>query len=616
MDSVSEIKNKLNIVDVINAYVPLKKSGNSYKGVCPFHKEKSPSFIVSEDIQHYRCFGCGKSGDIFNFIMEYEGLEFKEALNVLAEKAGVEIKAFSGESEKKNRDENERLLKINQTATALYHNLLTNHPLGKNGLIYLKKRGISKEIIEEFNLGYAPNSWDSLSKILVKEKFSSQEIDKSGLARFRKNNKDTYDLFRARLMVPLVDHLGRVVGFAGRALLKEQNPKYINSPETPLYHKEKFLFGLYNAKKFISEKDYAIIVEGNFDMISLYQHGYKNVVASSGTALTVAQINLIKRYTSNLYFLFDADEAGVKASLRGAEIAEPLGVNISVVVLGNNVKDPDELMQKDPYAFEDCLSKAMPLWDYYFYYASRNYNFDNIFERKAASEFLLSIINKITDGVIKSRYIKKFADLFEVKEDFVLSALSKASDLPETQYRKPEKDTRSEGTIEQSVAFPKIEFHLIKLFINAKGKNIKLVKQALSSEYFGVNTVSDLLESKEAGAIVKQLMETCQESTKNIDIKAFYDTLSTYDKNLAEMFEKAYLVDTSTFFDTDDALLNEFETTLNRIKMSFHRKSIMALSHEAKKLEAANEFQKLAECQKEINVHAERIREIEVEVNN
>src|SRR3990167_11379259 len=262
MDTVSEIKQKLNIVDVIGSYVSLKKAGRSYKVLCPFHKEKSPSFIVSEDIQHYRCFGCGKSGDIFNFLMDYEGLEFKEALNILAEKAGVEVKASSGEFSKNQRDENEKLLKMNEITASLYANLLNKHPLGKNALVYLKKRGISAEIIKEFQLGYAPNSWDSLSKALIKENFTHEELDKSGLARFRKNNQDTYDLFRARLMIPLIDHLGRIVGFAGRALLKDQNPKYINSPETLLYHKEKFLYGLYYSKKYIADNDCAIIVEG------------------------------------------------------------------------------------------------------------------------------------------------------------------------------------------------------------------------------------------------------------------------------------------------------------------------------------------------------------------
>lgn len=611
MDTINEIKQKLNIVDIIGAYVPLKKAGKSYKGLCPFHKEKSGSFIVSEDIQHYRCFGCGKSGDMFTFLMEYEGLEFKEALNILAEKAGVEVQANSGDFSKSQKEDTDRLLKINEIAADLYSNLLTKHPLGKNPLIYLKKRGIDPEIIKEFRLGYAPNSWDSLSKELVKQKFSAEELDKSGLARFRKDNKNTYDLFRARLMIPLIDHLGRIVGFVGRALLKDQAPKYVNSPETLLYHKEKFLFGLNFAKKHITSKSGVIIVEGQFDMISLYQHGYKNVVASSGTALTPAQVNLLKRYTSNLYFLFDADEAGVKASLRGAEVAEPLGVNISVIILGNDVKDPDELMQKDPKRFKECFEKALPLWDFYFYYVSKNYNFDNVFERKAASEFLLTIINKINDKVIQSKYIKKFSEVFEVKEDVVVSQLSTVPN----EVKFVSKPTYEERQIAQNNTpkpvkiaskASKLELYLIYLLLNADVKTAKIMDSLVKEEHF---------DSEEPKKLLDFYREVFNETTaKNIDIKAFYARILAYDKNLADMFEETYLADNSASFVTNDALLKEFKATLNRIKMSFHRKHIKELTLKLKKYEASNEIDKQRECQLEINKHTEEIRLLESSV--
>ena len=606
MDSVSEIKQKLNIVDIIGAYVSLKKTGRNYKGLCPFHKEKSPSFIVSEDIQHYRCFGCAKSGDMFKFLMDYEGLEFREALNILAEKAGVEVQQVNTANSKAQKDETERLLKMNDITENLYSNLLTKHPLGKNALVYLKKRGTSAEIIKEFGLGYAPNSWDSLSKALSKEGFSSEELDKSGLARFRKNNQDTYDLFRARLMFPLKDHLGRIVGFAGRALLKDQTPKYVNSPETLLYHKEKFLYGLYYARKHISEADAVIIVEGYSDMMSLYQHGYKNVVASSGTALTPAQVNLLKRYTSNLYFLFDTDEAGIKASIRAADVAIPLGVNLFVISIGKDVKDPDELMQKSPSSFRECIDNAITIWDYFIKYSVENFNFDNVYEKSAAYQFILAKFSNISDPVVKSTYVKTATELFEVSEKQVLADLDKVDkDGSLNSEMAPKWQDPTVLPVENKLfnkSFTKIEFHILFLLLHAKDDHLAYMIGQILEEYF---------ENEPAKEIFKVLKDLYEKNPKSIDIKAFYDKLPAYDKNIAEMFERTYMADITASFATDDALLKEFETTRTRIKMSFHKKRITELSLNLKKFETSNEHDKLIECQHMINEQKEAIRLLE-----
>src|SRR3989344_9552508 len=231
MDNISAVREKVNIIELINSYVPLKKAGKNYRANCPFHKEKTPSFMVSQDLQRYRCFGCGKSGDIFTFVMEFEGIDFSDALKMLAERAGVTLK-FEGGKSKVERDQNKRIVEINKTAARFYAFLLVNHKFGEKARKYLKERGIKSSTIKEFQIGYAPNSWDSLSKHLIKKGYSPKDIVDAGLGKFRTGNKDTYDMFRRRLMFPLLDHMGKIIGFAGRALAKDQEPKYINTPET------------------------------------------------------------------------------------------------------------------------------------------------------------------------------------------------------------------------------------------------------------------------------------------------------------------------------------------------------------------------------------------------
>lgn len=439
MDDLELIKEKINIVDLISEYLPLKKAGVNYKTNCPFHQEKTPSFMVSPERQIWHCFGCGKGGDIFKFLIEKESLEFKEALEILAQRAGVLLKKSP---DKKNKSDN--LYLINQKAAQFYGYLLTTHPLGKTALNYLKKRGLTDKTIAEFGIGYAPLSWESLTKFLKKRGFSISDMVTSGLCVASRSG--CYDRFRGRVVFPLIDQRGRILGFSGRILL-EGEPKYINSPQTPIFDKGKFLLGLNLSKGSIKEKDEAIVVEGEMDMILSYQSGIRNVVASKGTALTEDQIELVKKYTKNLSLCFDTDLAGDSAARRGIEIADRLGMNIKVIKIEGSVKDPAETVLKDPQTWNLAVSLATPIYDYYLDSATKRYDLKLATSKKNISLELLPIWSKISDPLVKEHYIQKLSTLLQVKDEFIRQELINLS-LPEfklkevlkTEKRSEEKD--------------------------------------------------------------------------------------------------------------------------------------------------------------------------------
>ena len=341
-DQIEEVKNKTDIVSLISEYIEVKKAGRNYKANCPFHGEKTPSFMISPELQMYKCFGCSKSGDVFTFLEEHEGMEFGEALKYLAEKVGVKL-TFVKQNE---TSEKEKIIEINKSTLNFYNYALTNHPNSKKVLEYLTKdRGLTQDIIKKFNIGYAPEEYDALSKYLVgKKKHNSKDLQLSGLLVGRGT-----DRFRGRVIFPLFDHKGSAVGFAGRILpwQKQDMAKYINSPETPAYHKSKILFGLNITKSEIRNSDFAVIVEGELDMISSYAAGIRNVVAIKGSALTEDQIRLVGRFCKKIVLCLDSDFAGDEAAKRGAVMAVNMGFEVKVASL-KSYKDPDEIARKDP----------------------------------------------------------------------------------------------------------------------------------------------------------------------------------------------------------------------------------------------------------------------------
>lgn len=418
--SVEEIKQRLDIVDAIQGYVRLTQAGSNWKGKCPFHNEKTPSFMVSRDKQIWHCFGCGKGGDIFTFIQEVEGMEFAEALKFLAERAGVELQ----HADPKAQSRKQRLYEVNAFAANVFHTILLRHEKASAARDYLQKRGIKPETIEQFQIGYAPESWEGVSQFLRKHNFTGEEIFQAGLTIKRDKASGHYDRFRNRIMFPISDQLGRVIGFGARALLADQQPKYVNTPQSDVYNKSAVLFGLHLAKSSVKSEQLAVLVEGYMDAIASHQANVKNVVAVSGTALTREQLRIIKRYTPNVALAFDTDIAGQAASMRGIKMAWEEGMNIKVVVVPEG-KDPDELIRHNAGAWKSAVNGAKPFMEYAFWRAEQSLDLTNVEDKKKAAKQLLALIAKILDPVEQTHYLQLLASRIRVPEQALRSALSR-----------------------------------------------------------------------------------------------------------------------------------------------------------------------------------------------
>lgn len=417
-----EIKSKIDIIDLISEYVALKPAGANWKALCPFHNEKTPSFMVSRDKQIWHCFGCGEGGDIFEFIQKIEGVEFPEALRILADKAGVKLKKVDPQI----ISQKTKLLDILKVAAEFFHLSLLKTEEGKIARDYLEERKLRPETVKDFKLGYAPDSWDKLLNFLEKKGFGKNDIFLSGLVV--KNEKgQLYDRFRLRLMFPINDHHGNVVGFTGRILDKtkqDQGGKYVNTPQTLIYNKSQVIYGLDRAKNEIKKKDLAVIVEGNMDVIASHQAGIKNVVASSGTALTLEQLKLLKRYTNNIALSFDADLAGQAAAERGIDTALALGFNIRVIQLpreldGEAIKDPDECIKHSAEYWQKAIAEAISIMDFYFEKTFSRFDKNKPQDRKEISIRLLKQIAKLPNKIEQDFWLVKLARQMEVPENIL-----------------------------------------------------------------------------------------------------------------------------------------------------------------------------------------------------
>ncbi len=424
MDSVQEVKSRLDIVDIVGEYLQLKPSGSgSFKACCPFHKEKTPSFMVNRPRQSWHCFGCNIGGDMISFIEKIEGMEFIEALEFLATKAGVTLPKFNKElvSEKKNLQEvNEYICKL------LQHNLLTS-PEAKIARDYIKTRGIDDLTADIWRLGYAPADWSELQTKIQKQNITASDLIKIGIASPKENNQGIYYRFRSRLMYPIQDAFGHVIGFTGRLLTDEKTAKYINTPETTLYKKSHVLYGLDKAKADIKRQNMAIIVEGNMDALTSHQFDVKNVVASSGTALSPEQLNLIKRFTNNIAIAFDTDNAGLEATLRGMDLARQMEFNIKVIRYDKNIaKDPDELIRKNLECWKESIRDSKPLMEWIYQHAFEQFNETTPEGKKQIAQFILNECRHIPHPVERDAWISKLAKDLDISPDALRSVLTKA----------------------------------------------------------------------------------------------------------------------------------------------------------------------------------------------
>ena len=439
MSVVDEIKARVDIVDLISEYVTLRKSGRNYTALCPFHSEKTPSFVVFPETQTWHCFGaCATGGDIFAFIQKRENFDFPEALRLLAQRAGVTLEP-PGEKKTAEEQLRQRLREVNAAAAQYFHNLLLTAAQGEIAREYLARRGINQETISRFQLGYALDSWQALSDHLRMRGYQQKDLLAAGLVIEREDGSGTYDRFRGRLIIPIRDVRGRVIGFGARTLDPEGVPKYMNSPQTPLFNKSGVLFGLDMAKGAIRAQGLAVIVEGYMDVLQAHQAGIGNVVASMGTALTEAQLRLLKRMTRNFALALDADAAGDQATLRGLAVAREaqdheivpvptprgliryesrLDANISIITLPRG-QDPDDVIRESPERWAQLVSQALPVVDYYFQVVTADLDLTTAKGKAEARRRLMEIIREIGDRVEQTHYVQKLARLIRVSEEIL-----------------------------------------------------------------------------------------------------------------------------------------------------------------------------------------------------
>ncbi len=412
-DKIDEIRNRCDIVEVISSYLPLKRSGVNNQGLCPFHQEKSPSFNVNSARQIFHCFGCGVGGNVFSFLMRMEGVSFPEAVRRLGEKVGVEVEEEAVSADEiRRREERERVLRINEVAGRFYHDLLIDGDAGVPGRRYLRQRGYEGETVRTFHLGFAPDTWESLAQHLAEKNFSSDDVHKAGLVRPGKQERGHYDLFRNRLLFPIHDLQGRIVAFGGR-VLDDSLPKYINSPETAVYHKGQTLYGLYQARDAMRQNNEALVVEGYFDVLALHRAGFSAAVATCGTALTSEHARLLKRYADKIFLIFDEDAAGRQATFRAMDALLPVGLSVSVVAMPPG-EDPDSLLKsRGEEGFRLCLDAARPVLEVFIEEQLR-INDESVEGRARAANQILERIQRLPGDLERSMYLKQLATLIDL----------------------------------------------------------------------------------------------------------------------------------------------------------------------------------------------------------
>ena len=457
-EKVSEIRDRSSILEVVSDYVTLKKTGRNHKGLCPFHSEKTPSFMVNEEKQIFHCFGCGEGGDVFTFLMKAGHFSFPQAVEELAKRYGVKLPTRElSASQKKEMAKREILFEINRIASEYFRDLLTKRREGEEGRRYLSQRGVSEEVVAEYGLGYATDRWDGLVEHLREKKASLDLAHELGLI-FPKKREGWYDAFRGRVLLPIFDLHQRVVGFGGR-IIKEGQPKYLNSPESSIYHKGEVLYGLQVAKRDATEKDCVIVVEGYFDLLTLHQYGWRHSVATLGTALTPQHVRTLKRYTRNVIALFDADQAGVQAALRSLPLFLEEEVAGKTVILPKG-EDPDGFLRKGNLEdFTKRVAHAVPLIDFFFERLMKTYDVKSVDGKVRIAKEGIALLGKIPDRIRRDFYTRALAERLDVKESFLYEM------LPSSPKGMSKRGEDSKESLPER-AFPKSEEMVIRLMVH------------------------------------------------------------------------------------------------------------------------------------------------------
>lgn len=593
---LEEIKNKLNVIDVIGGYMKLIKTGANYRGVCPFHSEKKPSFFVSPARQIWKCFGCGKGGDIFGFVKDVEGVEFGDALRILAQKAGVELKRENP----KLRTERQRLYEICELACSFFEKQLEGGIIGLKAKEYLLNRGITEASIKKWRLGYSPDTWQSLSEYLISRGYNRGEIVRAGLAVEKENNRlDSYDRFRGRIIFPVFDLNSHPVGFGARVFDKpgdngkanEETAKYINTPQTLLYDKSHLLYGLNNAKLGIRKNNQCVVVEGYTDAILCHQEGFDNTVAASGTALTTQHLDILRRYSENLLLAFDMDIAGDSATKRGINLAQDKGFNIKVIETYSGAKDPADIIKENPQNWEKFILEARSIMDYYFDSAFKAFDRNTPEGKKGIGNIVLPAIKRLPNRIEQSFWVQKLAEKLNIREEAILEELSKAKAISFTEERsiqeKEQKNLDSKGRRKL------IEDSIIALVLKDP-ENLNLIEE-----------IHYPLFSEKTGTFLKGLKNFVAEHSEmtpegeNVekDFKAIFANIMVDESN-----EVGFTTDLKTFLaafalraeiDYEEDGKDEIRLCILQLKNIDLRERLNRVSEEIKKAEKAKDSQKV-----------------------
>jgi len=581
MDTVSQIKQNLDIVDVVAGYINVKKSGKNYKALCPFHSEDTPSFMVSPELQIYKCFGCGEGGDIFSFVEKMEGVEFNSALEILAEKAGVKI-------ERRDYDPNlakkSKIFEINAVAAEFYHNLLIKHEAGKKALEYLTtKRELDEKTIKFFKLGYAPNTWDTLYQYLRKKGFSDEELALSGTVIPRRSEEKGFvDKFRGRVMFPFFDVSEKIVGFGGRDVV-DREPKYLNTQETIVFNKSAFLYGLDKAKVEV-KKSGAVFVEGPMDAIKAWQNEIHNVVAASGTSLTAAQLKIISRYTKEITFCFDSDEAGMGATARALSLAEPHDFDVKVAMIPESYSDLDEYLKKSPSAAKSVLINPVPIYDFYLASALRKFDKETAYGKKQIVSYLAPAFAKISNDVVLDHYVKQLSEEIGAGEEAVRQSLKDPQAA-----KHPPKDASPEVQKLSNEVRKSAEDYLLSLLLKGSLDTI--------GQFLYKFDLEDI-ETEKNRLVFEALKEHIDSKPKEFDIKYFTEKL---EPSLKQFALEMYLWDLGDVTSNRILFAREIESTVSRVEKDSTRRKLKTISEQIKLAELEKDNSRLEKLSKQFS---------------
>jgi DNA primase len=556
---IDQIKERVDIVDLISGYLKLQKSGVNYKARCPFHNEKTPSFFVSPERQIWHCFGCHAGGDIFSFVRQIEGIEFADALRILAARAGIELHHRSPEY-KQFQTARTRLYEICELATKFFEKQLWESKTGREALMYLRERGLTDDSIKSFRLGYAPDSWQALGNFLGRG-FSNEEILAAGLVVKKSDNLKLgfYDRFRSRIIFPIFDLNGQVVGFSGRifpeaalATTGDQNAgaKYINTPQTLIYDKSKILYGLDKAKLDIRQKNKCLVVEGNIDVIMSHQVGVTNTIASSGTALTDSHLKIIKRYTDNLDLCFDADSAGALATERGVDLALARGFNVGIVAIDEpGLKDPADYVKKYGQKWAEFSQKSKPFLEFYFETARKSFDITTALGKKLLTQKLMPFLASLVNKVEQAHWVSEIALALKVKEDVIFQQLSLVKPIS---FESQEEDNFATTEGEKFDVLEEGVLALImrkpQLISNIQPEDEEFLSERLREVIRNVNLALEKVDHGSSSEIMARLT-------------------SAVEPKLAMSLEFIYLKSQELWMDIeDDKLTAEFRKMLNQMK--------------------------------------------------